>query len=136
MLARGAKQCRHIKTNGNQCRGVALRGQPLCYFHDRLQSRERRLQAQPALTLANASQPASLALNIPTLEDADSIQVALSLIASALASNQLDPRRAGPLLYALQIASRNLRSTQLTFHLEDAVTTVMQDEDGVDLIAE
>ncbi len=50
-----AKLCRHIKTNGNQCKGVALRGKPFCYFHDRTQLRERRLQAQPALAIADAT---------------------------------------------------------------------------------
>ncbi len=45
---------------------------------------------------------------MPELEDRTSIQLALQEILSLLASNNLDPKRAGLLLYGLQIASSNL----------------------------
>jgi hypothetical protein len=32
--------CRHIKTNGLQCRAVALTDAPFCYFHTRLHARQ------------------------------------------------------------------------------------------------
>jgi hypothetical protein len=131
-----ARECRHIKTNGNQCRGVALRGKPLCYFHDRMQLREHRLHTQPALVLAGDASPAPIALELPLLEDADAVQVALSLVACAIAANQIEHRRAGVLLYALQIASMNLRSTELTYDLQKAVTSVALSDDGDDLAAD
>ena len=31
--------CRHIRTNGLQCQGVAINGSPFCYFHDRMHKR-------------------------------------------------------------------------------------------------
>jgi len=114
---------------------MALRGQPFCYFHDRMQSRERRLQNQPALVLADTALPAPIAIEIPMLEDADAVQVALSLVACAIASNQIDHRRAGVLLYALQLASGNLRSTKLNYDLAYAVTDIMLSDDDGDFVA-
>jgi hypothetical protein len=47
-------------------------------------------------------------ITLPMLEDSASIQVAISQIVAALLSSRLDARRAGLLLYALQIASQNI----------------------------
>jgi hypothetical protein len=126
--------CRHIRTNGTTCRGAALRGKPFCFFHERTQLRERRLLQQPALP-ADTALPAPVELDFPTLEDADAVQVALSLVACSLAANQLEPRRAGVLLYALQLASMNLRSTRLDFEMEEAVVQFALSEDGVEISA-
>jgi len=47
-------------------------------------------------------------IKLPMLEDSFSIQVAISQIVTALLSSRIDARRAGLLLYALQIASQNI----------------------------
>jgi hypothetical protein len=91
-------ECRHIKTSGGKCGSPALRGKPYCYYHSR--ARER------------AARPASpfLAIELPAaLEDRGAIQLALSEVATALADHRIDTRRAGVLLYALQIASSNAK---------------------------
>jgi hypothetical protein len=49
------------------------------------------------------------ALQLPTLEDAEAIQVVLTSVVRALATQQIDFRAAGLMLYAVQIASGNLR---------------------------
>jgi hypothetical protein len=90
-------ECRHIKTSGGKCGSPALRGKPYCYFHARLKQRAARI-ASPYL-----------ALELPPLEDRGAIQIALGEIVSALADHRLDAKRAGILLYALQIASGNAR---------------------------
>jgi len=36
--------CTHIKTNGSLCRSPALAGEPLCFFHNRLQVTHKRPQ--------------------------------------------------------------------------------------------
>ena len=48
-------------------------------------------------------------LALPVLEDAHSIQVAITQIMGLIISGDLDSKKAGHLLYALQIASSNLR---------------------------
>ena len=90
-------ECRHIMPNGRKCRAPALRGNPYCYFHTRL----HRVAAAPPRA---PDEP----LKLPILEDRSAIQLALAQILDALGSAQLDPRRAGLFLYALQIASQNV----------------------------
>ncbi len=46
---------------------------------------------------------------LPTIEDNASIQLALIEILHALADNRLDTKRAGLLLYGLQVASQNVK---------------------------
>src|SRR5438270_10972642 len=87
--------CQHIKTNGLQCQSPALRGYNCCYFHGAI-NRPRR-----------PSDPFAL----PPLEDANAIQVAVQEVITALLEKRLDNKRAGLLLYALQIASANLKRT-------------------------
>ncbi|HEY0307871.1 MAG TPA: hypothetical protein VGB94_06910, partial [Acidobacteriaceae bacterium] len=126
-----AKECRHIKTNGCKCEAAALRGQPFCYFHALSRTREQRLASQPALPPPEATL-APIALELPLLEDANAVQVAVSLVVSALAGNRIEPRRAGVLIYALQLASTNLRSTDLKLvsGFSTNVTSFQLAEDG------
>ena len=90
-------ECRHIMPNGRKCLAPALRGKPYCYFHTRL----HRFAAAPPRA---PDEP----LKLPIMEDRSAIQLALAQILDALGSSQLDPRRAGLFLYALQIASQNV----------------------------
>ena len=46
-------------------------------------------------------------LDFPPLEDRHAIQVALSLVITALAENRIDPKLAALLFYGLQVASSN-----------------------------
>jgi hypothetical protein len=48
-------------------------------------------------------------VQLPTLEDGDSIQMALMQVMEALLRDQIDNKLAGLLLYGLQIASSNLQ---------------------------
>ena len=94
-------ECRHIKANGDKCESPALRGGYFCYFHSRLK-RLGTTKQQPA----GQDEP----LELLPLEDSCAIQLALSKVVCAIASGKLDPRRAGMLLYGLQIASQNARN--------------------------
>jgi hypothetical protein len=58
----------------------------------------------------------------PTLEDAESVQLALGEVLTRLADGRMETRSAGVLLYGLQIASANLRNTQLHRSTSDLVT--------------
>ena len=92
------RECRFIKTNGLKCQSPAMRGSQFCYFHGR--------------TRICAARPRSneKALKLPPLVDSASISVALNEIMQALASGTIDTKRAGNLLYALQMAQQNLPS--------------------------
>jgi len=129
-------ECHHIKTNGYKCEASALRGQPFCYFHTLSRTREQRLANQPALP---PPEPAitPVALELPLLEDANAVQIAVSLVVSALAGNRIEPRRAGVLIYALQLASTNLQHTDLdlTHGFSQNVTSFQLAEDGTEIAA-
>jgi hypothetical protein len=86
-------QCHHIKDNGVRCGSPALRGKDLCYFH------LRQLRQRPTL-------------HIPILEDRPSIQFAVTQVLRAALEDRIDDARLRTLLYALQVASMNLRNCE------------------------
>src|SRR5580698_2460780 len=94
-------RCEHIKVNGTQCGSPALKRNHFCYFHKRWQ--ETRIVLN-----ANRARRGRAALDLPVLEDANSIQVSLMQIMRLILSGQMDTKTAGLLLYALQTASSNL----------------------------
>ena len=100
-------RCQHIKVNGTQCGSPALRRNRFCYFH-KLHHEER---IQLNADRARADRPRKVSINLPVLEDAESIQVALSQVMRLIISGQIDSKTAGLLLYALQTASANLGRT-------------------------
>src|ERR1700689_4840064 len=112
-------RCQHIKMNGTQCGSPALRWRRLCFFHDRIQ-RERTKIAK--------DMTAQRRFDLPLLEDANSVQVAIMKVIQMLGSGRLDHRPAGLMLYALQTASINLRRANFE---ELDVTRVVIDRDDV-----
>jgi len=94
-------RCEHLKINGTQCGSPALKRNHFCYFHKRWQ--ETRIVLN-----ANRARRGRAALDLPVLEDANSIQVSLMQIMRLILSGQMDTKTAGLLLYALQTASSNL----------------------------
>ena len=97
-------RCQHIKVNGTQCGSPALRRHRLCYFHKSWQ--------QTRIVLgANRARRAPAVFDLPMLEDANSIQVALMQVMRLILNGQIDAKNAGLLLYALQTASTNLART-------------------------
>jgi hypothetical protein len=122
--------CRHIKTNGERCGCPALRNQTHCYFHRNLTSRHPKPAPDPIPTIIHPLDPTrephlaapQPTLNLPALEDRESIQLAASMIIGALARNTLDTKRAVTLLYGLQVASANARKLNLQPSLNYLVT--------------
>jgi len=97
-------RCQHVKVNGVQCGSPALKNRKLCHFHQRGQ--QGRIQLN-----ANHARRSRYSLDLPILEDANSIQVALMQGMRLLLTNQVDHRTAALLFYALQTASSNLSRT-------------------------
>jgi hypothetical protein len=92
-------QCRHIFTDGHRCGSPCLRGEDLCYYH--------HTTRKPALH-PRTSKARRAAFEIPLPEDRSAIQHSIGQVLQRIAANDIDPRRAGLLLYGLQIASLNL----------------------------
>ena len=92
-------QCRHIFTDGHRCGSPCLRHEDFCYYHHTT----RRPVQDPRQRRAN--QPH---FDLPMPEDRAAIQLSIGEILRRIARNDIDPRRAGLLLYGLQIASTNL----------------------------
>src|SRR5271166_1834923 len=110
-VPRKARQCEHIKTNGEFCGSPALRGRNYCYFH--LTCHGSRLSAERRQGRAQATGNADVVpIELPPLEDAAAIQVGLMRVIDAILHNQIDKKRAGLVLYALQTASSNLRDAE------------------------
>ena len=72
----------------------------------------------------------SASLDLPSLEDAVSIQLALIDVAQALAANRIDTKRAGLLLYALQVASANVQKMHIPL---DTVRSITYTDEGAPL---
>lgn len=112
-------RCQHVKVNGTQCGSPALRRRRHCYFHDRIQRERANIAAEVS---------AQRRFDLPVLEDANSVQMALMKVIQMLGSERMDHKTAGLILYALQTASVNLRNVQ--FEAED-VNDVVIDRDTV-----
>ena len=92
-------QCRHIFTDGRRCQSPCLRAEEFCYYHPTT----RRPAPNPR---ARHSRRSTFELPLP--EDRSAIQHSIGQVLQRIAANDIDPRRAGLLLYGLQIASLNL----------------------------
>jgi hypothetical protein len=99
------RRCRHVKTNGTQCGSPALKGKELCYYHEQNHPEpvEFYLDDEPGC----ASQ-----MVLPVFEDAHSIQTVIRRVVQLLLAQKIARKDAGLLLYALQIASGNLKTMQ------------------------
>ena len=84
--------CQHIKMNGDRCGAPALRDQKLCRFHNFCGS----VQVDVSTSAAVPAAPFFL----PALEDAASIQLAITQVCEHLLHRRLDAKKAGILLYA------------------------------------
>jgi len=87
---KNATRCQHTKINGSPCAAPARSGRNYCVFHD----------------AAHAKQPDGA---LRMIEDAMSLQYALFQVMRLLTDKAVDTKRAALMLYALQIASSNLK---------------------------
>jgi hypothetical protein len=92
--------CQQIKLDGEPCRAAALRGKKFCYYH--LHS------GPPPKDVSNPGVIPQVQFHLPLLDDATSIQATITLVCEHLLHRRLEPKKAGILLYAMQVASSNL----------------------------
>lgn len=124
------KECRHILSSGRRCHAAALRGKDWCYFHEKL---HRLVHPRTGEHVGPTA--------MPLIEDDSSLKLALASVIASLnspyAANSLyrDPRRAGLMLYALQIVSQVIARSQKNVETE-TVREVSSDENGLELAPE
>jgi hypothetical protein len=96
-------RCRHVGPEARRCGSPAMRGESFCYHHHQTRRPVENLRHRRA-------RQATFPVAVPNSR-AD-IQQALGTIMVRIAANDIDLRRAGLLLYALQIANSNLTHHQ------------------------
>src|ERR1039457_1040102 len=100
-----APRCRHIKVNGTQCGSPALRQKNFCFYHQ---------QVRPTTVECYYDQSYPLGeITLPLFEDAHSIQTVIRQVVQMVLQKRLERKTASLLLYALQIASSNLKRMEL-----------------------
>ncbi len=103
MPLENAKKCVHVKMNGRQCQAPALRGGRYCVFHSKARQQTRKIMKKYV---------GAMEYEIPVLEDAHSVQMALMSVMQMLAKGSIEHKTAGLMLYALQTAVSVLRRTE------------------------
>jgi len=99
------RRCQHIKVNGTQCGSPARRNERYCHFHRENQPERVRVAGEDG--------KASVEVLMPVLEDAQSIQSVVRQVAMLILGGKIDNKKAGLMLYALQIASSNLKRMEV-----------------------
>ncbi len=92
-LADEMPRCRWIKQGGTTCGSPQMKNHIYCFAHTQM------AEAQ------------ALALRLPPAEDANAIQVGLMRIQKALIEDTITTRKAGLLLYSMQLALTNVGQT-------------------------
>ena len=90
--ANNAPRCQHIKLSGHRCGAPARRRRRFCHFHERI------------------LRPKNDSFTIQFVEDASSLQWAIMQVLRLIHSPRPDYKACGLSLYALQIASSNLKA--------------------------
>ena len=118
--------CRHIFTRGTRCQSPAMRDTRWCFFHTTVKKRHETFRHNEA---TRAYLIPGQHIELAPVEDRESVQLALSMVINALATGQLEVKRATALLYGLQLASMNVH--RLTHpHAADIVQTSEDSPDG------
>src|SRR6202047_2447285 len=92
-LADMAPRCQWVKQDGNSCRAPQMKQHIYCFAH--MQMAEAR----------------TLMLMLPAPEDANAIQVGLMRIQKAVIEDTISTKKAGLLLYSMQLALTNVGQT-------------------------
>lgn len=98
------KQCRHLHANGVQCRAHRVWKEDYCFFH----LHHRTPNGMPRRSEDAPADPPANGIEIPLLEDAAAIQVALTRVLTALAAGRITPTEANSYIYGLRLARLNL----------------------------
>jgi hypothetical protein len=91
--ARAAARCEHKYLDGQSCRAPRLKHKKLCRIHAGMEAMK------------------GAALELGSMEDPDSIQMAIMRLQHAILDRKLDPGQIGQLSYLIQLAAWNVSRT-------------------------
>src|SRR6266436_10116571 len=121
MSSFAAARCQHIKVSGTQCGSPALRSKNFCFYHQ--QNRPLTVECY------SEQQYATGEIDLPVFEDAHSIQTVIRQVVQMVLQRRIERKTASLLLYALQIASSNLKRMQLEKPQPEQVVTDLEPTD-------
>jgi hypothetical protein len=145
--------CHHIRVNGIRCGSPRLTGKQFCFWHNKVNNThsepdniifrdyffnennviEREQNAFKDYDFRNRRPNGPRAVELPPLEDSESIQLALSMVVAAIADGRIEIKRAGIMIYALQVASQNVLRTKRA--AEASVQDIITDYAGREIAA-
>jgi hypothetical protein len=118
MSSFAAARCRHIKVNGTQCGSPALRSKNFCFYHQ---------QDRPwPVECYSEGEYATGEITLPFFEDAHSVQTVIRQVVQMVLQKRIERKTASLLLYALQIASSNLKRMELEKPQPEQVVTDLE----------
>jgi hypothetical protein len=93
--AHQSERCAHVKPNGRRCGSPRMKEGQLCYVHARM------------------AEVKSQKLGLPSLEDANGVQLAIMKLMQLLIDDQVDTKKAGMIAYLIQTAANNVGRVKL-----------------------
>ena len=108
--ANQSPRCCWIKEDGMPCRSPKMRTHDYCFAHMQM------YETMPKK------------FRLPAAEDANGIQLAIMQVQRALIDDEISEKKAGLLLYSLQIASANLERTTFGENPGEMVTDCVEEE--------
>jgi hypothetical protein len=115
MSSFAAARCQHIKVSGIQCGSPALRSKNFCFYHQ--QDRPWPVECYSDIEYATGE------ITLPYFEDAHSVQAVIRQVVQMVLQKRIERKTASLLLYALQIASSNLKRMELEKPQPEQVVT-------------
>src|ERR1051325_7961012 len=113
-LADEAPRCRWVKQDGTACRSPQMKKHIYCFAH-------RQMMEARALALA-----------LPAQEDANAIQIGIMRIQKALIEDTISTKKAGLLLYSMQLALQNVGQTTFAqAKTEELVRSTIDEDDAL-----
>jgi hypothetical protein len=112
--ADAAPRCGWIREDGTTCKSPRIKNDIHCYAHYRM----RELRAENLL--------------LPALTDANAVQVAVMQVQRALIDDEISEKKAGLLLYSIQIAAANVDKTTFGQVDEEMVTEIENEDEAMD----
>ena len=112
--ADAAPRCAFVREDGTVCKSPRMKNDIYCYAHHRM--RDARAEN----------------LWLPPLTDANAIQMAVMLVQRALIDDEISEKKAGLLLYSIQLAATNVDKTTFGESDEEMVTETQPENDVMD----
>lgn len=113
-LADAAPRCRWVRQDGTTCGSPQMKRHIYCFAHKQM------MEAR------------ALALSLPALEDANAIQIGIMRIQKALIEDTISTKKAGLLLYSMQLALQNVAQTTFAqAKTEEPVRETVAEEEAI-----